>query len=228
MKLAVFGATGGTGRELTAQATTANHTIKALTRNPAKLPSNSLITPIEGDILDLNPVEATVDGSDAVICLLGRTANNPVDVVSRGTANIIEAMQAHDISRLVVLTSMGLGSSVQQIPWYVRIANVTVLQDLMTDKARQEELVAGSGLDWTIVRPGGLTNGPRTDDYVHGVDGDATAGPISRADVADFLLQVTESKTYLQDMPVVTTNQSIDTGFLLEQITAVAHRLRGG
>jgi putative NADH-flavin reductase len=226
MELAIFGATGGTGRELTHQATAAGHEIRALTRSPGKLPPNDSITSIEGNVLDPEAVSATVDGADAVVCLLGRTPNNPDDVVSRGTEHIVESMDEKGVERLVVLTSMGLGASVRQVPWYVRVANVTVLHDLMADKARQEEIVVGSDLDWTIVRPGGLTDGPRTGEFVHGVDVDATAGPISRADVADMLLQVIRTDEYLREAPVVTTRRGVDAGFLWEQVTAVAQRIQ--
>lgn len=225
MQLAVFGATGGTGREFTRQATAAAHDVRALTRSPAKLPPGDDVTAIRGNVLDPEPVEATVDGADAVVCLLGRTGNNPDDVVSRGTENVVAAMRERGVERLVVLTSMGLGASVRQVPWYVRVATATVLHDLMADKARQEELVAGSGLDWTIVRPGGLTDGPRTGDYAHGVDIDVTAGPIPRADVADFLLQTVETDAYRRQAPVVTTERDVTAAFLWEQVTAVARRL---
>lgn len=226
MNLAIFGATGGTGHELTKHATTENHEIQALTRSPGKLPRNNSITAIEGNVLERDAVSATVDGADAVVCLLGRTPNNPEDVVSRGTGNIVESMEAKGVKRLVALTSMGLGASVRQVPWYVRIANVTALYDLMADKARQEEIVMGSDLDWTIVRPGGLTDGPRTGEYVHGVDVNATAGPISRADVAEFLLQIVQTSDYLRETPIVTTRRGIDAEFLWEQVTAVSQRLR--
>jgi putative NADH-flavin reductase len=226
MNLAIFGATGGTGQELTKQATITDHEIQALTRSPGKLPPNDSITTIEGNVLEPDAVSVTVDGADAVVCLLGRTPNNPEDVVSRGTGNIVESMEAKGVKRLVVLTSMGLGASVRQVPWYVRIANVTALHDLMADKARQEEIVMGSDLDWTIVRPGGLTDGPRTGEYVHGVDVNATAGPISRADVAEFLLQIVQTSDYLRETPIVTTRRGIDAEFLWEQVTAVSQRLR--
>ncbi|WP_276270936.1 NAD(P)-dependent oxidoreductase [Haloarcula litorea] len=226
MKLAIFGATGGTGRELTKQATAAGHEIQALTRSPQKLPPNDSVTAIQGNVLESDTVSATVDGADVVVCLLGRTPNNPENVVSRGTENIVDSMNKQGVKRLAVLTSMGLGASVRQVPWYVRIANVTILHDLMADKARQEEIVMGSDLDWTIVRPGGLTDGPHTDEYVQGVDVDATAGPISRADVADFLLQIVERDDYLRETPVVTTKRGVDAEFLWEQVTAVSQRLR--
>lgn len=148
-----------------------------------------------------------------MVCLLGRTPNNPPDVVSRGTRNIIEAMDDRPVSRLLVLTSMGLGSSSETVPWYVRISNATVLHDLRTDKARQEELVMQSDLDWTIVRPGGLTDAPRTGEYVHGVDIDASARPISRADVAHFLLQILQEDLYVRETPIVTSQENADLGF---------------
>lgn len=225
MRIAVFGATGGTGRHLTTQAIGADHEIRALTRSPSKLSTGDRLTVIEGDVLDPDSVATTVETADAVVCLLGRTPNNPSDVVSRGTHNIIESMEARSIERLVVLTSMGLGSSVGTVPWYVRVANVTLLHPLMADKARQEELVMQSDLDWTIVRPGGLTDAPGTGEYVHGTDIDTGARPIPRGDVADFLLEVLERDSYVRDTPVVTTRRDVDLRFLWEQTTAVTRRL---
>ena len=226
MKLAVFGATGGTGRRLITQALAADYDVRALTRSQAKLPPSEQITAIEGNVLDPGAVSETVENTDAVVCLLGRTPNNPPDVVSRGTRNIIEAMDDRPIRRLLVLTSMGLGSSSETVPWYVRIANATALHDLMADKARQEELVMQSDLDWTIVRPGGLTDTPRTGEYVHGVDIDASARPISRADVADFLLQIVQEDLYVRETPIVTSQENADLGFFLDQIATIAKRLK--
>lgn len=225
MKLAVFGATGGTGRQLTAQAVAAGHEIRALTRSPARLPSGSAITGIEGNVLEPGPVARTVADTDAVVCLLGRTSDNPDDVVSRGTRQILRAMEERDVDRWVGVTSMGLGSSVRNVPWYVRVANATVLGELLADKARQEELVMQTDFDWTIVRPGGLTDGPHTGAYVHGVDVDASARPISRADVADFLLTVLRTDAYVRETPVLTTQQDVTLQFLWDQTKAVAPRI---
>ncbi|RLM91115.1 NAD(P)-dependent oxidoreductase [Haloarcula sp. Atlit-7R] len=227
MELAVFGATGGTGRELTAQASNRGHDIRVLTRSPATISTGSALTTVEGNVLDPDAVSATIEGVDAVCCLLGRTPNNPDDIVSRGTARIIAAMERHGVERLVVLTSMGLGSSTSAVPWYVRLANATVLADLMADKARQEERVMQSDLDWTIVRPGGLTDEPGTGEYVHGVDTHVTAGPIPRADVAEFLLWVIETEGYVHETPSLTTRRDIDIEFLWDQATGVARRVVG-
>ena len=227
MELAVFGATGGTGRELTAQASNRGHDIRALARSPASISTESGVTTVEGDVLDPDAVSATVEGVDAVCCLLGRTQNNPDDVVSRRTAHIVAAMERHGVERLVVLTSMGLGGSMCTVPWYVRVANATFLSDLMADKARQEEQVMQSDLEWTIVRPGGLTDEPGTGAYVHGVAVDVTAGPIPRGDVADFLLWVVETGRYVHETPLLTTRRDVDIEFLWDQATGVARRLVG-
>ncbi|MEA1932472.1 SDR family oxidoreductase [Halonotius terrestris] len=225
MKLAVFGATGGTGRRLITQALAADYDVQALTRSQAKLPPGEQITAIEGNVLDPKAVSETVEHTDAVVCLLGRTPNNPLNVVSRGTQNIIAAMDDRPVSRLLVLTSMGLGSSSETVPWYVRIANATILHDLMADKARPEELVMQSDLDWTIIRPGGLTDAPRTGEYVHGIDIDVHARPISRSDIADFLLQIVKEDLYVREIPIVTSQEKADLGFYLDQFTTIAKRL---
>lgn len=227
MDTAVFGATGGTGRLFVQQATAARHKVRALSRSAEKLASAEA-SPVEGNVLDPGSVARTVEDTDAVVCILGRTQNNPADVVSRGTERVINAMEEQGIGRLVVVTSIGLGSSVENLPWYGRLANATVLQSLMADKARQEELVMQSLLDWTIIRPGGLTTGPRTRDYVHGVDVAASAAPISRADVADFLLTVVEEDLYLREAPLVTTRKDVNLRFLWQQSRDVATRLLWG
>ncbi|MCS3659997.1 NAD(P)-dependent oxidoreductase [Salinibacter ruber] len=228
MEIAVFGATGGTGNQFVAQATGAGHHPRALTRSPEKLSGWDAVASVKGNVLEPDTVLRTIEGTDAAVCILGRTKSNPVDVVSRGTEHIVGAMQEHDVRRLVVVTSIGLGASVTNLPWYGRLANATVLHDLMADKARQEELVMQSGLDWTIVRPGGLTDGPHTGNYVHGSDVDVEAAPISRADVAEFLVRVLEQDLYMREAPLVTTREGVDLAFLWEQVRDVTTRLLWG
>jgi uncharacterized protein YbjT (DUF2867 family) len=80
----------------------------------------------------------------------------------------------------------------------------TVLRKAMEDKERQEALVKASGLDWIIVRPGGLTDGPATGHYQAGLDPKISAGQVSRADVAAFVLQQLTDDTYLRQAPAIT------------------------
>ena len=94
MKLAVFGATGGTGQQVVEQALAAGHQVTVLVRDPAKLGLNqAALTVRRGNVLEPEDVFNTVSGADAVIVSLGSTSNNPDSVVSQGTANVVDAMQ---------------------------------------------------------------------------------------------------------------------------------------
>jgi nucleoside-diphosphate-sugar epimerase len=116
IKIALFGATGGTGLQFCQQALAAGHQITALVRDPARLTlTHEKLHVIEGNVLDLDAVLATVRGSEAVVCSLGNTANNPEGMVTAGTQHIIVAMKQEGIKRLLVVTSMGVGDSIDQV-----------------------------------------------------------------------------------------------------------------
>lgn len=205
MKIALFGATGGTGRHIVDQALTAGHSIQALVRDPACLSvSHEEFSPISGDVLNPAAVAETVAGADAVISALGVSNGSPADVCSRGTRHVIETMKADGIRRLVVITSLGVGDSKDQVPFAFKMLMGTVLKKVMADKQTQEALVRGSGLDWTIVRPGGLADSPATGDYKAGLDKNIVAGQVSRADVAAFVLRQLADDTYLYETPAIT------------------------
>ena len=205
MNVAVFGATGGTGKQVVEQALAAGHHVTALVRDPAKLAiNNQSLTIKRGDVLDPEQVFNTVSGADAVIVSLGNTANNPDGVVAKGTANVVDAMQKTGVARLIVVSSLGVGESKDQVAFAFKAIMATVLRKAMQDKEAQEKLVKASGLDWTIVRPGGLTDGPRTGNYHYGMDPKITAGQVSRADVAEFILKQLTDTQFLRKAPAIT------------------------
>jgi putative NADH-flavin reductase len=205
MHIALFGATGGTGRQIVAQSLAAGHTITALVRDPAKLSeSDPRLTLVVGDVLDSTVVAKTVQGADVVVVTLGNSPNNPERVVSNGTANIVAEMQRQSLRRIVVITSLGVGDSKDQVPFFFRMLMQTALRAAMKDKEAQEEIIRNSGLDWTIIRPGGLTDGPRTDAYTAGVDATIQASQVSRADVAAFVVQQYADSQYIHATPAIT------------------------
>jgi putative NADH-flavin reductase len=204
MKLAVFGATGGTGLQIVQQALAAQHSVTALVRDPAKLTiQNPALTVIAGNVLEENCAQEAVNGADAVIVALGNTAKNPDMVVSKGTAVIIAAMQKAGVRRLIVVSSLGVGDSKDEVPFYFKALMATVLRKAMQDKEEQEKLVAASNLDWIIVRPVGLTDSPATGQYVAGVGVKLRGGQVSRADVADFVLKQLTDDQYLGKAPSI-------------------------
>jgi putative NADH-flavin reductase len=204
MKLAVFGGSRGVGRQVIEQALAAGHEVQALLRSPDAFDlTHSQLTIVPGNVLEAADVAACVAGVDAVVCSLGNTKNNPANVVTDGTKQIVSAMQAAGTRRLVVVTSIGVGDSADQVPVAFKLLMKTVLKGVMEDKEGQETAVKASGLDWIIIRPGGLTDGPRTGSYKAGMDKSIRAGQVSRADVAEFVLQQLTDDTYLRQTPAI-------------------------
>ncbi|MBK1724625.1 NAD(P)-dependent oxidoreductase [Thiocystis violacea] len=203
MHIALFGATGGTGRQVLAQALEQGHSVTALARDPTKLTPRDGLTTIGGDVLDATAVVQCIQGADAVICALG-SHGQQTPIEARGTECILTAMHETGVRRLVVVSSLGVGDSRAQIPWGFRLVMDLLLKRILEAKAEQERLVMASGLDWIIVRPGGLTDGPRTSAYRFGVDPTLKSGRIARADVADFMLRQLTDDTFLRQIPAVT------------------------
>lgn len=206
MKIALFGGTGGTGTHILAQAMAQGHEVILLARTPEKVPEVSgVVTIVEGDAKDQTAVDKTVRGADVVISALGSPAQSSDMVEAAGTQNIIESMKTHNVSRLIVITSIGLGDSIKQVPFAFKTVMKTFLRKAIAEKTKQEALVMASELDWIIVRPGGLSDEPASGQYQAGMDKSLKAGrqPVSRADVAAFVLKQISDDTYLGQTPVI-------------------------
>lgn len=204
MQLALFGATGGTGHQVLLQALGQGHRVRALVRRPERLTMHDeALTLVPGDVLDAAAVEPCVAGAQAVICVLG-TRRGEAPIEDRGTAAILAAMARHEVRRLIAVTSLGVGDSRDQVPLYFKLMMKTFLAHIMAAKEEQERLIRASGLDWTLVRPGGLSDGPRTGRYRFGVDRSLRAGRIARADVADFVLEELAEPRFLHQAVAVT------------------------
>lgn len=202
MKLAIFGAAGGTGRQLVAQALEQGHKVTAYVRNPAKLNiQHPNLTVVQGNVLNAQVVLAVVFGKDAVLSALGTRKVGLPDLI-QGTRNILDAMYQAEVKRSIWVSSFGVGESLYQMNWLGRYVIARgLLRAFLEEKEIQERLIMASAGDWTIVRPGGLTDGPRTGIY-RVIPADATekiARPvISRADVADFMLKNLTATTYVR------------------------------
>jgi putative NADH-flavin reductase len=209
MNILIVGATRGIGRQLLEQALASDHAVTALVRDPRRLDTHhERLKVIKGDILDSKSVTAAMTGQDAVCCTIGVKAPWPrVTVFSEGTRNLLQAMKKVGVRRLICVTGIGAGDSRGHGGFlYDRIFYPFLGSTIYADKDRQEALIKASDVDWTIVRPGFLTNGPLTKNYRSLTDlTGVTAGWISRADVADFILNELHSKRYLQQTPLLTS-----------------------
>lgn len=192
-RVLVVGATGGTGRCLVTEAVDRGYEVTALVRDPAKLAmEHPRLRVLKGDVLDYASVEQSVQGQEAVISALGhKQFFGPSNILSEGTRNLIRAMEAHGVRRLVCETSLGIGSSAGRMGLqYTLFVIPVILPFYFWDKTRQERLIAASGLEWVIVRPGVLTGGKGRGTCRHGGEPGSYLGTvrISREDVAGFML----------------------------------------
>jgi len=203
MNVLIVGSTGTIGRELVKQALASGHAVTAFVRDPAKLKiTDQTLTVARGDVMDPASIEQVMPGQDAVLCALG--AGSKGGVRATGTRNIIEAMQKCGIKRLVCLSSLGVGESRANLNFLWKyIMFGVLLRRAFADHVAQERHVKESGLDWTLVRPGAYTDGERTGDYRHGFPATATdlKLKISRADVADFMLNQLADDSYTHMTP---------------------------
>ena len=207
MRVAVFGASGRTGRPLVEQALAAGHEVTAFVRDAAKLEmGHERLTVVEGDVKDPAKVREAVEGADAVLSALGHTKSSAKDVQTVGTANIVAAMQDVGVGRLVSLTGAGV-SDPKDEPKLFDKAITTLLKlvqkDVLRDAENHARAIEESGLDWIIVRGPMLTEGEKKGEYRVGYVGKNSGTKISRADVADFMLRQTEDDTYLGQKPMV-------------------------
>jgi len=207
-RLLIVGASGGTGRQLVAQALERGHAVTAFVRNRSRLRiEHPQLTIVEGDVLDGASVEAAVRGQEAVVSALGhKRFFYPTRILSEGTRNLLRAMEAHGVPRLVCETSLGIGDSAGRMGLYFTLFIIPVILPFyFRDKTRQERLIAASKVEWVIVRPGMLTDGKARGACRHGRDvgGFLATVRISRADVAAFMLGQLESDVYLGCAPGV-------------------------
>jgi len=215
MKIALFGANGGTGRVLAAQALDAGHDVTAVTRHPETFGlAHERLRVVAGDAMDAASVSGAVGGQDAVLSTLGVPfGKDPISIYSAGTANIVAGMTEHGVRRLACVSSSAvdphddpeegwLFNRVLQ-PYVVKGIGRTTYDDMR----RMEDIVAASELDWTVVRPSGLFGAPAVSDYRVSTSGHLSGRYTSRADLADFLLRLATGFEFVRETPEVRTTE---------------------
>jgi len=201
MKILIIGGTGKTGRELIQQGLHEGHEITALVRNPLKLKINHpKLFIVKGDVLAPESLIPVVKNQNVIISALGhKRFFIKTSILSRGTKNIIASMEKNQIKRFICITSLGINDSKYKLGLYYTLFTIPIILFFyFRDKSIQEKLILSSNLDWTIIRPGQLTNGKKREIYNHGLNIGhyILTKMISRADVAHFILNLVESKQY--------------------------------
>jgi|SRR5215203_64222 len=206
MKLTIIAATGGVGRELLEQAVAAGHDVTAVVRNPGKLSREVRAVTTDMAAPDPAALESAIAGTDAVLSGLGPHSNSDAGIASQGTRALVAAMSATTVRRIVVVSaapvstvpSPGRPNPPKHDPGdgffmrylFSKIASAR-FGKVYVDLALMEDTLAGSELDWTVVRPPQLTDKAATGTYRTAYGQNIRGGlSVPRADVAHLMLDV--------------------------------------
>ena len=207
----IVGASRGIGLATVKRALKAGHSVRAMSRSATAIClRDPKLEKLDGDARDRDTIERALVGVDAVIQTLGISSDPELILTgtrlfSAATRILVRAMEASTVRRLICVTGFGAGNSRGRGGILYNLASALLLGRIYADKDVQERIIRRSQLDWTIVRPTILTNGPRTKAYRVLTDPrDWAPGFISRADVADFLVEQIDDTNLLRKTPALT------------------------
>lgn len=201
MKILIFGASGKTGRHLVSQALERGHCVTAFVRDPEKLSiRHEKLRVIKGDVADYSKTEEAIKDHQVVLSALGAQSPFKYDpVVVQGMNNIIRAMESNGVKRLIYLSFIGVKESRKDGGFMIRYIAPRLLKNEIAGHEAREIMIRKSKLDWTIVKAPKLTNGIAGKNYRNGLHLKANSfvASLSRADVADFMLQQITNGSYI-------------------------------
>lgn len=187
MKVVIFGASGKTGRLVVEKAQAAGHIVTIFTHSGESREDGVRV--VTGDAGNAEAVRRALENQDAVIDTIGgRTPYSNTDLETSAARNILEGMKSGGAKRLIVISAMGVGDSVQQAPfWYEYLLIPTFLRGSTKDKTNMEAAVEASGVEFVIARPPMLSDDSETGS-VRIVAKSVKAHKITRGDLAQFLV----------------------------------------
>lgn len=211
MKIAVLGATGGTGKEICKFALSKGHQVHALARTPSKMNDvqNENLKVIQGDALSVNDIVTLIKGVDVVLSALGggsfRDSMKETTFYSDSAKNIVKAMEMENVTRLIVITSVGVEHDKGQ-PWFYRLLLRPLLMPTYKDMSRMETVIEESKtLEWTIVRPPYLDPSVKKSKNYQLKDKTCVKGcwKIGRIDVAKFMVDEAADGNWIGKHPTI-------------------------
>lgn len=210
MNILLFGATGGTGKEILIKLLEANHHVSALVRNPETLTNISEhkhLDIIQGSIYNIDTYREAMSNCDLVISALGTgTSRKPTEIYSKGGQQIITAMRKANKKRLITLTAGAFDPTDPATQnFIVKYIVQPLFKNIYSDMQKWETILENSkDIDWTIVRPSRLTNGKEKGNYRVQLNHCPKGGSkISRKDLAGFIIQQSGKEMYVQQKPVI-------------------------
>ncbi len=202
MNITIIGASAGIGLETVKRGLNRNHSITTLSRSEIEIEEKKSVKMILGDATNKADLVNAIQNADALIITLGTGKNMKATTLFSDFAKLI--VEIHEENKIdipfIFVTGFGTGESKNYVSWLVRLFLKYFLKDVYADKAKMEEIITNSTMNWTVVRPGRLLDKELTEKYrienklFKGIN----IGGINRADVADFLIKQAEKQTELK------------------------------
>jgi putative NADH-flavin reductase len=210
MNIAVFVATGRTGRRVVRRALNNGHRVTAVVRTPSKLDvTHDRLTVEQGDVKNYDTFADALQESEAVVSAIGKeSVLRRVSLYSEGITNIVQAMNEHNVSRLIPISSGGTypGWDSNNAVFYELVIKRVFLRRVYADMMRMEDIVMATDLDWTVVRPSGLSEDKGFGNYRAEVGYSfPESSTTTRDDLAEFIVEELDSDQFLQEGVAVVT-----------------------
>ena len=206
MRIVVFGAAGRIGKLVVDKALGHGHHVVAFIHSTSLMQHSPELTSLSGDVRDFDAVSRAVAGADGVAFALSEDSRAGKDIHEAGIANVVHAMAEHDVAKLAAVSAAGAfdrNSKLLSLTYRALVA--VAMTSVYDDLEAMERRIMASDLDWTIVRPYCLSDGPATGDYRITLDGSllAKASRISRADVAAVVVKALETDAFRRRSVVI-------------------------
>ena len=196
VRIAVFGGTGSLGWQVVRYAVEAEYGCKVLSRRADKMPEVPGVQFVQGDAQDGGKVMLTLTGCEAAVIALGTNTKGQEGLLPTATSLVLAGMRKLEISRVIVVSRIGVGESSSQLPLTARVAGSIFKKKEFAEKEEQERLIRESGTEWTIVRPAGFLEGDATGRYSVESEGRGKTAKITREDTADFIIRELSAGEY--------------------------------
>ena len=210
MRIVIFGASGGTGKELVRQGVERGHQVTAFVRNPHALPTaQGNVRPVVGDALDPQAVSTAIEGQEAVLSALGPRTLAKDPLLPESMWHILAAMKSHSVPRLVVLGAAGVWPGATRDlsaggKLIMSFLHSVMLKQVFSEHRDMQRQIQNSTTQWTIVQPPFLSNAAGRGQYRVAADTLPSRGMrIARADVAHFMLAQLGSPEWVRKLPYI-------------------------
>ncbi|MTI31189.1 NAD(P)-dependent oxidoreductase [Xanthovirga aplysinae] len=201
MKILLLGATGRTGKYVLKQALESDYEVNCLSRNSERIQKQDGITVIEGNPNNKTDLEKAISDCDSIISVLNISRKSdfpwaklrtPKKYLSDVMNLLVQIAEEGNLKRIVVCSAWGVAETKNDIPkWFIESSNIGIAYQ---DHERQEKIISESKLDWTIVRPVGLTNSRRKENIKETFDNNSRPHlTISRQSAAKYLVDCLET-----------------------------------